>query len=193
MMCMHKGLKSTLPSPSLGLPFAHAAIVLWHTACACTYGGIHCHPAVWLVTSVCCVPVQAASDATLLPTTVNPAYAPGHAIAKPLSEGTSGDAIVECTNCGCDLDTSPETAQIAPVASAAAASKAWQGMTWQMWLSPVMMWAGICVHGVLEGLSLGLQHDKAGAVTVLVAMVSHKWVESVALSSILVKNGGRVK
>lgn len=159
-------------------------------------GHAHDHNACTSSGGCCAVPpglAPAASDATLLPTTVNPAYAPGHAIAKPLSEGTSGDAVVECTNCGCDLDTSPETAQIAPVTSAAAASKAWQGMTWQMWLSPVMMWAGICVHGVLEGLSLGLQPDKAGAVTVLVAMVSHKWVESVALSSILVKNGGRVK
>lgn len=191
MMCMHNSLKLTLSSD--GLPTAPAANILLHTACSCPSQCIPCHPDVWLVSSVCCVLMQAASDATLLPTTVNPAYSPGDAIAKPLSEGTSGDAVVECTNCGCDLDTSPETAQIAPVTSAAVASKAWQGMTWQMWLSPVMMWAGICVHGVLEGLSLGLQPDKAGAVTVLVAMVSHKWVESVALSSILVKNGGRVK
>ena len=82
---------------------------------------------------------------------------------------------------------------MAPQKTAAVAAQSWQGMTWQMWLSPIMMWAGICVHGVLEGLSLGLQHDKAGAVTVLVAMVSHKWVESVALSSMLVKNGGGFK
>lgn len=138
--------------------------------------------------------VQAASSATLLPTTVNPAYTPGNAMAKPLSsESSSAGAVVECTNCGCDLDTSPETAQMAPQKTAAVAAQSWQGMTWQMWLSPIMMWAGICVHGVLEGLSLGLQHDKAGAVTVLVAMVSHKWVESVALSSMLVKNGGGFK
>jgi len=82
---------------------------------------------------------------------------------------------------------------MAPQKAATVAAQSWQGMTWQMWLSPIMMWAGICVHGVLEGLSLGLQHDKAGAVTVLVAMVSHKWVESVALSSMLVKNGGGFK
>ena len=49
------------------------------------------------------------------------------------------------------------------------------------------------MHALLEGLSLGLQRDKAGAVTLLVAMVSHKWVESVALSGMLVKNGGGFK
>ncbi|KAL0021701.1 hypothetical protein WJX79_003719 [Trebouxia sp. C0005] len=145
----------------------------------------------------CAVPASlapAASDVTLLPTTVNPAYTPGNAMAKPLSsETSSADAVVECTNCGCDLDTSPETAQMTQQKTATVAGRSWQGMTWQMWLSPIMMWAGICVHGVLEGLSLGLQHDKAGAVTVLVAMVSHKWVESVALSSMLVKNGGGFK
>ena len=82
---------------------------------------------------------------------------------------------------------------MAPSKALAAPGKPYHGMTWRSWIAPVFMWAGICVHGVLEGLSLGLQHDKAGAVTVLVAMVSHKWVESVALSSILVKNGGGFK
>ncbi|DBA72257.1 TPA: hypothetical protein ACH3X2_010645 [Trebouxia sp. C0005] len=161
------------------------------------HGHAHDHNACTTAGGCCAVPASlapAASDVTLLPTTVNPAYTPGNAMAKPLSsETSSADAVVECTNCGCDLDTSPETAQMTQQKTATVAGRSWQGMTWQMWLSPIMMWAGICVHGVLEGLSLGLQHDKAGAVTVLVAMVSHKWVESVALSSMLVKNGGGFK
>lgn len=173
-------------SPMLGGAGGHHGHTHDHNACTSSGG--------------CCAPASgltpAASGASLLPTTVNPVYAAGSGndtIAKPIaSESSSPDAVVECTNCGCDLDTSPETATLAP-AVVGLPGKAYAAMSWRMWLSPVMMWAGICVHGVLEGLSLGLQHDKAGAVTVLVAMVSHKWVESVALSSILVKNGGGFK
>ena len=133
----------------------------------------------------------------MLQTNKNPAYKVdrNNSMAAPLataSESGSSDNEPGCTNCGCDSDSSPGTATLAPKALAAP-GKPYQGMTWQAWLSPVFLWAGICVHAILEGLALGLQRDKAGAVTVLVAMVSHKWVESFALSSILVKNGGGFK
>ncbi|KAL3160291.1 hypothetical protein ABBQ38_009683 [Trebouxia sp. C0009 RCD-2024] len=142
----------------------------------------------------CCAP-------PVLPqTTANPAYTVdrSNSIHKPLataSENGSSDAEPGCTNCGCDRDVSPETASLAPgtAAAATAAAPGIKHMTWQAWLSPIFVWAGICVHAILEGLALGLQRDKAGTVTVLVAMVSHKWVESVALSSILVKKGGGFK
>ena len=109
-------------------------------------------------------------------------------LTQPIASDTSSISV-PCKNCGCDRDPSPETAALtaAPVASG------YQGMTWRSWIAPVFLAAGVCVHAVLEGLALGLQRDKAGAVTVLVAMVSHKWVESVALSSITVKNGGGFK
>ena len=131
----------------------------------------------------------------VLQTTTNPAYNVNRnsSISKPLatpSETGSSDAEPGCTNCGCDSDPRPETASLAAEAVAAAGIR---HMTWQAWLSPIFIWAGICVHAILEGLALGLQQDKAGTVTVLVAMVSHKWVESVALSSILVKKGGGFK
>ena len=133
----------------------------------------------------------------MLQTTTNPAYNVdrNNSMAKPLASASdtgSSDADAGCTNCGCDNDASPMTANLAPKA-VAAPGKPYRGITWQAWLSPVFLWAGICVHAILEGLALGLQRDKAGVVTVLVAMVSHKWVESVALSSILVKNGGGFK
>lgn len=131
----------------------------------------------------------------MLQATTNPAYNVDRSgsITKPLataSESGSSDAGPGCTNCGCDKDSRPETAALA---GGAAASLGVRHMTWQAWLSPLFIWAGICVHAILEGLALGLQRDKAGTVTVLVAMVSHKWVESVALSSILVKRGGGFK
>lgn len=63
---------------------------------------------------------------------------------------------------------------------------------WRLWVSPLLLGFGIVFHGALEGISLGLQTDRAGAVTVLVAMVSHKWVESVALTSRIVALGGGV-
>ena len=131
----------------------------------------------------------------VLQTTTNPAYNVdrNNSISKPLataSETGSSDAEPGCTNCGCDSDSRPETASLAGGAVAGGGIK---HMTWQAWLSPIFIWAGICVHAILEGLALGLQRDKAGTVTVLVAMVSHKWVESVALSSILVKKGGGFK
>ena len=137
----------------------------------------------------------------VLQTTANPAYTVdrSNSIHKPLaaaSENGSSDTETGCTNCGCDRDVSPERASLAPGAAAAATAATPPGikqMTWQAWLSPIFIWAGICVHAVLEGLALGLQRDKAGTVAVLVAMVSHKWVESVALSSILVKKGGGFK
>lgn len=137
--------------------------------------------------------------AAMLQTIANPAYTVDRdsSISKPLataSETGSSDAGPGCTNCGCDRDLSPETASLAPGAAAVAAGASGiRRMTWQAWLSPIFVWAGICVHAILEGLALGLQRDKAGTVAVLVAMVSHKWVESVALSSILVKKGGGFK
>lgn len=125
----------------------------------------------------------------MMQVTPNPAYT--DKLTQPMASDTSSISV-PCTKCGCDRDPSPETAALtaAPVATG---QKSYQGMTWRSWIAPVFLAAGVCVHAVLEGLALGLQRDKAGAVTVLVAMVSHKWVESVALSSITVKNGGGFK
>ena len=129
----------------------------------------------------------------MLQVTPNPAYTVSNdKLTTPIASDTSS-IQVPCKNCGCDRDPSPETAALRPAPVAACPKQSYQGMTWRSWIAPVFLAAGVCVHAVLEGLALGLQRDKAGAVTVLVAMVSHKWVESVALSSITVKNGGGFK
>lgn len=150
----------------------------------------HCCPYVHghlvITIHVCMVTVQV---------TPNPAYTISKdKLTQPIAADKSS-IQVPCRNCGCDRDPSPETAALAPMPVPISHNKApyQQRMTWQSWIAPVFMAAGVCVHAVLEGLALGLQRDKAGAVTVLVAMVSHKWVESVALSSITVKNGGGFK
>lgn len=125
--------------------------------------------------------------------TPNPAYTVSNdKLTQPIASDTSS-IPVPCKNCGCDRDSSPETAALAPTPTSKPYQQQSLPMTWQLWIAPAFMAAGVCVHAVLEGLALGLQRDKAGAVTVLVAMVSHKWVESVALSSITVKNGGGFK
>ncbi|CAL8469723.1 g9265 [Coccomyxa elongata] len=60
---------------------------------------------------------------------------------------------------------------------------------WTNWISPSLLLLAMCIHGIFEGLVLGLQDTKVGAVTVLIALVSHKWVESIALSARCLKAG----
>jgi zinc transporter ZupT len=109
------------------------------------------------------------------------------------------DPSALCTNCACSRDPSPQTAKLMGAspceAPGAACAKSQPQITlrgWRVWLTPLILTLGIILHGAIEGISLGLQTEKAGAVTVLVAMVSHKWVESVALAGRIVALGGGI-
>ncbi|KAK9807742.1 hypothetical protein WJX72_007847 [[Myrmecia] bisecta] len=63
---------------------------------------------------------------------------------------------------------------------------------WRQWISPSLLFLAFCCHGILEGLALGLQTDKAGIVTILIALVAHKWVESIALATRCTKIGAKI-
>ena len=54
-------------------------------------------------------------------------------------------------------------------------------------LSPALVMAGVLVHAILEGLAVGLQASYADVVVAFVAMASHKWVESIAISARFIK------
>eukprot|EP00884_Botryococcus_braunii_P015673 jgi/Botrbrau1/278/Bobra.0022s0247.1 len=64
------------------------------------------------------------------------------------------------------------------------------GILWS-YVSPALLMLALCVHAAFEGLTLGLQTSRAGVITVLVAMVSHKWVESIALTTRFLRAGPR--
>ena len=54
-------------------------------------------------------------------------------------------------------------------------------------VSPALVMAGVLVHAILEGLAIGLQTSYSGVVIAFVAMASHKWVESIAISARFIK------
>ncbi|KAK9834708.1 hypothetical protein WJX74_008281 [Apatococcus lobatus] len=105
-------------------------------------------------------------NATLAPQGV-PAKDGKMSIGKPFDE----EAGPGMNGCSCD-----NTAVQRPRASGALA-----------WIAPIILFLGLCVHSVFEGLAVGLQTTNAAVVTAGVAMVTHKWVESIALSSMCIR------
>lgn len=93
----------------------------------------------------------------------------GHKRPKVVDE--EADAV--SSSCDCNRDAAPVR---------------WM---WLVWICPALLWFGLCTHSVFEGLAVGLQETKAGVVTVAVAMIVHKWVESLALSSLCLRAGAR--
>lgn len=113
-------------------------------------------------------------------------------------------------NCGndcgskCSPDTCPcakaKTAKAPPQASqckksgaaAAAATPAHRRRVHWEYVSPALLMLGVLTHAILEGLAIGLQQSYSAVVVAVVAMASHKWVESVAISARFIKAGAGI-
>jgi zinc transporter 1/2/3 len=46
----------------------------------------------------------------------------------------------------------------------------------------------LSIHSLIEGLALGVQLTEEGVIAIFVAIISHKWVESLALGSSLMRS-----
>lgn len=53
--------------------------------------------------------------------------------------------------------------------------------------TPLLLLAALCVHGGLEGIVLGLQPDQGSTISLLIAILIHKPVETLTLGAIMVR------
>jgi len=53
--------------------------------------------------------------------------------------------------------------------------------------TPIMLLIALCIHSIFEGLVFGLQDTEAQTVTVMIAILSHKPIETLFLGIVMVK------
>jgi zinc transporter ZupT len=53
--------------------------------------------------------------------------------------------------------------------------------------TPLFLLAALCVHGSLEGIAFGIQDTESAALSLLIAILAHKPVETLTLGTIMVR------
>ncbi|KAK9788603.1 hypothetical protein WJX73_003814 [Symbiochloris irregularis] len=109
----------------------------------------------------------------------------------PLKEVPLGGPGNCCSDAATDSSAEEGRAAMQANGCECASDNAGARFAWMLWVAPSVLFAGLCIHSVFEGLAVGLQDTNAAVVTVAVAMVSHKWVESLALSTFCIRAGAR--